>query len=400
MKKLLLLACLSPLMLGQQCPSPSDSTGQDSTPPPAAVENPQVRIDTPHGPITLELFAVQAPKTTQAFLQYVNEQFFDNTVIHSADPTEGIRGGRFTDDLSAKATREPIPNESSNGLSNNRRYIAMVESADTGSTTAEFVIYTTDSKQQDYVPGTDGKTGRTVFGRVINGMGVVDAIAAVSTGSYNAQDNTPLTHLPAERVLLTFLQTAGEKPPVYQEPAIVCPPAVETESTGTLTPVSLGTATATDASGQTLTVTNDAPSDGFPIGVTPVTWTATDAEGRVVQCTQNVTVMAPVVTTASGLKFQDIVVGTGPQPPNLDATVVVNYVGTLEDGTQFDKGEVVDFVLSGVIPGFSEGILSMHVGGKRKLIIPPDLGYGASGSPPKIPGNATLIFVVDLLELQ
>jgi len=108
----------------------------------------------------------------------------------------------------------------------------------------------------------------------------------------------------------------------------------------------------------------------------------------------------PVITTASGLKYQDLVVGTGEMPRDETAIVMVNYTGTLEDGTQFDKSDGAVFELIDVIPGFREGILSMRVGGKRRLIIPPELGYGTRGSPPKIPPNATLIFVIDLVEIK
>jgi peptidylprolyl isomerase len=110
-------------------------------------------------------------------------------------------------------------------------------------------------------------------------------------------------------------------------------------------------------------------------------------------------------TTASGLKYYDLTPGTGASP-TAGQTVVVHYTGWLQDGTQFDssvdRGQPFSFVLGkgNVIPGWDEGVATMKVGGKRQLVIPPALGYGESGSGSVIPANATLIFEVELLEIQ
>lgn len=111
-----------------------------------------------------------------------------------------------------------------------------------------------------------------------------------------------------------------------------------------------------------------------------------------------------VVTTDSGLKYIDEVEGTGAMP-EAGQTVFVHYTGTLEDGTKFDssrdRNQPFSFRLGAgqVIRGWDEGIASMRVGGQRKLIIPPELGYGARGAGGVIPPNATLIFDVELLRI-
>ena len=110
-------------------------------------------------------------------------------------------------------------------------------------------------------------------------------------------------------------------------------------------------------------------------------------------------------TTDSGLVIEDLTVGSGAEAKTGD-TVSVHYTGTLIDGSKFDssldRGTPFTFTLGAgqVIQGWDEGIAGMKVGGKRKLTIPPELGYGASGYPPVIPKNATLIFEVELVEIK
>ncbi len=114
---------------------------------------------------------------------------------------------------------------------------------------------------------------------------------------------------------------------------------------------------------------------------------------------------AKAMTTESGLRYEDLVVGTGASPKP-EQEVTVHYTGTLEDGTKFDssldRGEPFKFTIGigRVIKGWDEGVMTMKVGGERKLVIPPQLGYGARGAGSVIPPNATLVFEVELLGVK
>jgi peptidylprolyl isomerase len=112
-----------------------------------------------------------------------------------------------------------------------------------------------------------------------------------------------------------------------------------------------------------------------------------------------------MTTTPSGLQYRDDAVGEGREAKAGD-TVSVHYTGTLKDGSKFDssrdRGQPIQFPLGTgyVIKGWDEGIAGMKVGGKRTLVIPPELGYGARGFPPEIPGNSTLLFDVELVGIR
>lgn len=129
------------------------------------------------------------------------------------------------------------------------------------------------------------------------------------------------------------------------------------------------------------------------LGVVAFVWTRRRADA------------GPETVTASGLKYVDIVSGDGPNP-QVGQTVTVNYTGTLLNGKKFDSsfdhGQPYKFRIGRgeVIKGWDEGLMTMKVGGKRKLTVPPELGYGVRGFPPDIPPNATLQFEVELLDIK
>lgn len=132
---------------------------------------------------------------------------------------------------------------------------------------------------------------------------------------------------------------------------------------------------------------------------------ATSAPPAISQGAPDMTKLGKLIKTPSGLKYQDLTVGNG-AAPRPGQNVIVHYTGWLTNGKKFDssldRGEPFSFRLGtgGVIKGWDEGVASMRIGGKRRLVIPPDLGYGARGAGADIPPNAVLVFDVQLLGVQ
>jgi peptidyl-prolyl cis-trans isomerase B (cyclophilin B) len=153
----------------------------------AADGNPKVEMETTKGKIVIELSADKAPETAKNFLNYVDAKFYDGTIFHRVIPNFMIQGGGFTADMKNKSTGKPIKNEADNGLKNDRGTIAMARTGDPHSATAQFFINSVNNDFLNHKSKTQQGWGYVVFGKVIRGMDVVDAISAVKTvtrGSY------------------------------------------------------------------------------------------------------------------------------------------------------------------------------------------------------------------------
>ena len=149
-----------------------------------------VRFQTSLGDIVVELDADAAPVTTKNFLRYVQEEFYDGTIFHRVIPNFMIQGGGFTPDIAQKKTHEPIKNEASNGLQNNRGTIAMARTNNPDSATAQFFI---NLKNNDFLNyGGPSKPGYAVFGKVVEGMEIVDKIAATPTTRKDMMADVPI----------------------------------------------------------------------------------------------------------------------------------------------------------------------------------------------------------------
>ena len=150
-----------------------------------------ILFETTLGNITLELFETDAPETTANFKQYVEDGFYNGTIFHRVIDGFMIQGGGFEPGMGQKDTRDPIKNEASNGLANNRGTIAMARTMDPHSATAQFFINVADNDFLNFRSETPDGFGYCVFGRVFDGMDVVDAIKAVSTTSRGGHSDVP-----------------------------------------------------------------------------------------------------------------------------------------------------------------------------------------------------------------
>ncbi len=281
--------------------------------------------------IVIELFDDEAPNTVQNFVQYVQDGFFDGTLIHRTVPEFVIQGGGFLPGLiKPDGLRDPIANEFGEERSNIRTTVAMAKLAsDPDSATSQFFISLVDNSSLD-----TNNEGFTVFGRVTAGMDIVDRMSVVETETGMDDEGTTLQNVPVEDIVVTSA--------TFEE------------------------------------LTDDGDDDEEP----------------------------EFITTSSGLMYRDVVVGSGGVVTPED-TLRVLYTGRFdnENGEIFDStddrgGDPAEFSLMGVIEGWMEGLgnYDMRVGGKRELIIPPDLAYGDAGTA-GIPPNSTLWFEVEVLDI-
>ena len=149
-----------------------------------------IRFETTLGSFTVELFETEAPITSQNFLDYVDAGHFDGTVFHRVIPNFVVQGGGLTADMKQKPTRAPIRNEADNGLRNRRGTLSMARTNDPHSATSQFFINLVDNAFLDPVRGG---AGYAVFGHVVEGMDVVDKMAAVKTGGRGGHQDVPVT---------------------------------------------------------------------------------------------------------------------------------------------------------------------------------------------------------------
>jgi cyclophilin family peptidyl-prolyl cis-trans isomerase len=192
MLKLHFLRSLAAITLASTCsvyaqsPAPAPAAGEEAKPVTGKVK---VTMETTKGKIELELDADKAPITVNNFVNYARKGFYEGTIFHRVIPGFMIQGGGFTEDGTQKTADKSIINEGKNGLTNKRGTIAMARTSDPNSATAQFFINVKDNEGLDY-PSPDGY-GYAVFGKVTDGMKVVDAIVNAPTTTHGMLQNFP-----------------------------------------------------------------------------------------------------------------------------------------------------------------------------------------------------------------
>jgi len=159
----------------------------------------QVLLTTNHGQIKIELNDAKAPKTVANFIQYARDGHFDNTVFHRVIPQFMVQGGGFEPGMKQKKTRDPIDNEATNGLKNEKYTVAMARTNDPHSASAQFFINTKDNEFLNFKSPNGAGWGYCVFGKVVEGMDVVDKIEKVKTGRSGFHDDVPLENVMIEK---------------------------------------------------------------------------------------------------------------------------------------------------------------------------------------------------------
>ena len=189
----------------QDDPEPAEAPSTDTERSDDPMTRPRVRLTTSKGAIILELDRDRAPATTENFLEYVRSGFFDGTIFHRVIPGFMVQGGGFTADMTQKPTRAPIQNEADSGLANERGTVAMARTADPHSATAQFFVNLKDNDFLDHTAKDARGWGYTAFGKVVEGMEVVDAIAGVPTGRRGGHGDVPV-----EPVVIESAEVTGD----------------------------------------------------------------------------------------------------------------------------------------------------------------------------------------------
>jgi cyclophilin family peptidyl-prolyl cis-trans isomerase len=345
-------AVLCTVFAAAPCGAQAEPEKQDSL-------RPLVKVETTLGEFVLELDAHQAPVTVLNFVRYAEDGFYEGTIFHRVKSDFLIQGGGFTSDMKRKreGLRGRIRNEWTNGLKNEAGTIAMARKLrEPHSATSQFFINVVDNPALDRPLGG---AGYCVFGKVVEGMETIEKIRNTPVATDPNYKRGDEAVVPVEPVVIKSVRLISEFDRSKSEAAIKMLQEIHAK------------ARAEEA----------ARKEAF------VKWLAD--------------IKAKATPTESGLLYYDQTVGDGasPEPTN---KVRVHHTMWLVDGTIVEdsrrEGDSVEYWLDRMVKGWTEGVVSMKIGGRRILIVPPELGFGDLRRP-KVPPDSTLVYDVELFEI-
>ena len=346
-----LCGCRTPQQRRQHADAPpkSEKISGDTDP-----LHPRVKIETSVGDIIVELNAGEAPNTVLNFIQYLQDDYYSGTIFHRVLKGSMIQGGGYTPDMELKLLGlKPAPDGAwSSHLVNERHTIAMIRGqAKGGAGSAQFFINLADNTHLD----ESLRRGLcAVFGRVVDGFDTLERISNSPVGIHAKYAEGRSSVVPVKPIIIKSVRLLSEFHPVRIQAAAMALKAREDDRLGV----------------------------------------------RVAEIEQETG--AKAVTTDSGLRYVDIIVGTGNSPVVGDE-IEFHYRGKLLDGTEFESTYGKDAAVrpvANLIPGLQEGLATMREGGRRILVIPPELGFRGHGIPGLIPPDAALVFELDLIEIR
>ena len=357
--------------------APVQADDADAVAAAAAPRVQYVTMKTNSGDMLIMLDRESAPLTVENFMTYVKDGHYDGTIFHRVIPGFMIQGGGFTSDMSKLETRQGVQNEYGNGLTNTRYTLAMARvGGQPNSGTSQFFINVKDNPNLDKKQA-DG-AAYAVFGKVVDGANVAETIKSAPTSiADNGMRDVPVSPVVIESVKpITRDEALKQKPDLKR---------IESDWYARRDQTRKADAELAKRAARRSKTVDQVLKNPTEIPGEAVTGDASKQD--------------------SGLVWFDLKEGDGASPAGPTSTVTVHYTGWLVDGTKFDssvdRGESIDFPLNRVIAAWTEGVQSMKIGGKRKLVVPASLGYGARGTPGgPIPPNATLVFDVELLGVQ
>ncbi len=343
-----------------------------------------VEMKTNFGDIIIEVDTERAPVTAENFLQYVRDDFYSGLVFHRVVPGFVIQGGGFDQELKLVPPRAPIENEWLNGLTNVRGSLSMARTSAPNSATSQFFINLSDNINLDQP--ISGNAAYAVFAYVVEGLDVVDKVAAVQQGTRTTPQG-PMQNVPMENVVIESVSIIEDEETIQALHESQAEVREAREEKIAARRAELAEVEKRQKEEQMRA--EKQREEQFAKAKSLLEGKDIDLEGA--------------QTTDSGLWYLITEEGEG-ESPTIQDTVVCHYRLWLPSGNEVDsshsRNQPATFPLGRVIKGWQEGVQLLKPGGTAYFIVPPDLGYGSGGAGGSIPPNAVLVFEVQLLEVQ